>query len=101
MTCRSRSSRFGVAAFASVLLAPALASAAELPPIKTSETNQVAECATPGRLMLYVRQRNPKLDPRYDPLAAEYMRNGGDDIADAALCPVVADRYDGEKSIQS
>jgi hypothetical protein len=76
MTCRSRSSRFGVAAFASVLLAPALASAAELPPIKTSETNQVAECATPGRLMLYVRQRNPKLDPRYEPLAAEYMRNG-------------------------
>lgn len=58
------------------MLAPALASAAELPPIKTSETNQVAECATPGRLMLYVRQRNPKLDPRYDPLAAEYMRNG-------------------------
>jgi hypothetical protein len=76
MTCRSRSSRFGVAVFASVLLAPALASAAELPPIKTSETNQVAECATPGRLMLYVRQRNPKLDPRYEPLAAEYMRNG-------------------------
>lgn len=76
MACRSRSSRFGVAAFAAFLLAPAAADAAELPPIRSSETNRVADCATPGRLTLYVKQRNPKLDARYEGLAGEYMRNG-------------------------
>lgn len=76
MTCRSRSSRSGVAAIASLLLVPAAASAADLPPIRTSETNRVAECATPGRLTLYLKQRNAKLDPRYETLASEYMRHG-------------------------
>ena len=77
MTCRSRSSRSGVALLlASVTALPAAASAADLPPIKVSETNQVAECATPGRLMSYVRQRNPKLEPKFDVVASEYMRHG-------------------------
>lgn len=75
MTCRSRSLRFGVAIFSFALLAPA-AFAADLPPIKTSETNTVAACASPGRLMAYVRERNPKLDPRYDNLASDYARYG-------------------------
>lgn len=76
MTCRSRSSRSGVALLASLIAVPAAASAADLPPIRTSESNRVADCATPGRLTLYLQQRNPKLDPRYEPLASEYMRHG-------------------------
>lgn len=52
------------------------ASAAELPPIRTSESNRVADCATPGRLTQYVKQRNPKFDVRYEGLAGEYMRHG-------------------------
>lgn len=75
MTCRSRSSRSGVA-FISALIALPAAAAADMPPIKTSATNHVAECATPGRLMAYVRERNPKLNARYDGLASAYMRHG-------------------------
>jgi hypothetical protein len=77
MTCRSRSSRPGVALIAFAVILPATAaSAAELPPIKSSESNTVAACATPGRLMAYVRERNPKLASKYDGLASDYMRYG-------------------------
>jgi hypothetical protein len=65
-----------VAFFAFLTLLPATVGAAELPAIKASETNQVAECVTPGRLMSYLRQRNPKLNPRFDTVASEYMRHG-------------------------
>lgn len=76
MTCRSRSYRLSAVVVASLLSVPAIANAAELPPIRASETNQVADCATPGRLTVYLRQRNPKLDPRYEGLAGEYKRFG-------------------------
>lgn len=77
MACRSRSSRFSAAVIAPLLLLPAAAAgAAELPPIRTSGANHVADCATPGRLTAYLRERNPKLDRRYEGLAAEYMRHG-------------------------
>lgn len=76
MTCRSRSLRSGVVAIAFFALLPAAAGAADLPAIKASEANQVAQCATPGRLMSYLRQRNPKLNPRYETVASEYMRHG-------------------------
>jgi hypothetical protein len=76
MTCRSRSSRTGVAIFLSVALLSPAVSAADLPPIKTSDSNKVATCATPGRLMAYVRERNSKLDARYESLAGEYARHG-------------------------
>ncbi len=36
----------------------------------------MAECATPGRLMAFLKARNPKLDPRYDELGSHYMRHG-------------------------
>jgi len=58
------------------VLIPAAAEAAELPPIRTDGSNRVAECASPGRLTLYLKQRNPKLNPRYEGLAGEYMRHG-------------------------
>ena len=74
MTCRSRSFRSGVAIVASLITLPAVA--AELPPIKSSESNRVPQCATPGRLISYIRERNPKLDPRYDGIAADYRRHG-------------------------
>lgn len=60
-----------------LLIVPSVAArAADMPGIKTSESNKVAECATPGRLMAYLRSRNDKLDPRFDKIAVEYMRHG-------------------------
>ncbi|WP_333794638.1 glucosaminidase domain-containing protein [Hyphomicrobium sp.] len=76
MACRSRSSRFSAAVIAPLLFMSGAAGAAELPPIRTGAANNVADCATPGRLTAYLRERNPKLDPRYEGLAAEYMRHG-------------------------
>ena len=52
------------------------AQAAELPQVKASEQNAVPECATPGRLMSYVKSRNEKLNPKFDVVATEYMRHG-------------------------
>jgi hypothetical protein len=74
---------FAGATFAAVacLLSPALSSpaaAAELPGIKTSPSNAVPQCATPGRLMAFLKNRNSKLAERYDGLATEYMRHGED-----------------------
>lgn len=63
------------------LLSPALspsASAAELPGIKTNRANAVPGCATPGRLMAFLKGRNSKLSDRYDGIATEYMRHGED-----------------------
>jgi hypothetical protein len=47
-----------------------------LPEIKISKTNRVPECATPGRMMRYLKARNPELDPRFADVATEYMRLG-------------------------
>jgi hypothetical protein len=52
------------------------AAAASLPEIKTSTTNRVPECATPGRMMRYLKSRNPELNARYASIATEYMRLG-------------------------
>ncbi len=50
--------------------------AAELPEVKVSASNQVPECATPGRLTAYLQTRNPRLDPRFEGVATQYMRHG-------------------------
>jgi hypothetical protein len=73
--------RFGfplAAAAASIAILPFSSPllAAELPPIKASDDNKVVECATPGRLMAYLKSRNDKLDAKYEVLATEYMRHG-------------------------
>ena len=58
------------------LAAPALAAAADLPPIKASESNAVPECVTPGRLMAFIRSRNSSLEPGLEKIAVHYMRTG-------------------------
>jgi len=60
---------------ASVLPASSLA-ADSLPPIKVSPANAVPECVTPGRLMAFLKARNPKLNPALDKIAVDYMRHG-------------------------
>ena len=52
------------------------AGAGGLPEIKVSATNPVPACATPGRMMDFLKSRNPELDPRYESIATEYMRLG-------------------------
>ncbi len=54
------------------------ASAAKLPAIRATTSNAVPECATPGRLMAFLRSRNPSLNPRYNEIAVAYMRHGED-----------------------
>jgi hypothetical protein len=63
-------------AIALVVAATIPAAAAGLPEVKISNTNHVPACATPGRLMAYLRQRNPHMDERFDSVATEYMRQG-------------------------
>jgi Mannosyl-glycoprotein endo-beta-N-acetylglucosaminidase len=65
-----------LAALAACSLAPFSAAAADLPPIRISERNIVPECATPGRMMAFLRARNDNLDPRFEKLAVYYMRYG-------------------------
>lgn len=59
-----------------VLVSYVTADAAELPAIRVSATNKVPACATPGRLLTFLKDRNGKLDPRFDGIATEYMRHG-------------------------
>ena len=54
----------------------ATSASANLPDILSGPKNVVPECVTPGRLMAYLKSRNPQLDPRYDAIATEYMRQG-------------------------
>ncbi len=59
-----------------ILLAATGAEAAQPPAIRTSASNVVPECVTPGRLTAYLNSRNPNLDPRFEKIAVEYMRHG-------------------------
>jgi hypothetical protein len=58
------------------LLSGGTAEARDLPAIKASRHNPVPSCATPGRLMAYLAQRNPKLEKRFSGIATHYMREG-------------------------
>jgi len=63
----------------SIALAAIFATAAgagELPQVKLSAANKVPECVTPGRLTAYLKARNPRLDPRFENLAALYQKHG-------------------------
>jgi hypothetical protein len=48
----------------------------ELPEIMAAPGNAVPQCVTPGRLMAFLKQRNPELNARYDGIATQYMRFG-------------------------
>lgn len=50
--------------------------ASTLPPIKLAPDNAMPECATPGRLMAFLRARNASLDKRFSSIATEYARHG-------------------------
>ncbi len=71
--------KVGALSVLAFVLAPVLTAApaaANLPDILAGPRNAVPECVTPGRLMSYLRLRNPQLDARYDTIATEYMRQG-------------------------
>jgi len=71
--------KVGTLSVLAFILAPVLtagAAAANLPDILAGPRNAVPDCVTPGRLMAYLRLRNPQLDARYDSIATEYMRQG-------------------------
>ena len=65
----------GLALLTSSSLATLL-QAAELPPIKVTDSNKVPECATPGRLMAFIATNNSSIDPRFEKIAVDYMREG-------------------------
>ena len=64
------------AALLSVLGGGALAQTANLPEIRLSQRNAVPACVTPDRLMAFLRQRNGKLDPRFQNIAHYYRQHG-------------------------
>jgi hypothetical protein len=63
-----------VLSFVSIPLHPA--AAAGLPDIKISPSNTVPECVTPGRMLAFLKSRNGDLNPRFESLPSEYMRQG-------------------------
>src|SRR5262245_59655608 len=68
--------RVGAFFLFAVFAAPSPLAAADLPAIKTTRSNSVPACVTPGRLIVYLESRNPQLDPRFRDIASEYMRLG-------------------------
>ena len=62
--------------FALAAAISASAFAADLPEVKISAANKVPACATPGRLTEYLKERNPRLNSRYEQLAALYKKHG-------------------------
>ncbi|MBS0249691.1 MAG: hypothetical protein JSR78_01355, partial [Proteobacteria bacterium] len=54
------------------------ANAAGLPQVELTAKNKVPVCATPGRLMGFLESRNRDLDPRFQTIAADYMRIGNE-----------------------
>ncbi len=65
------------AAVLGALLASAGTAVADgLPAIKTSASNAVPVCVTPGRLQAYLEARNPGLETRFQTIAIDYMREG-------------------------
>src|SRR5262245_66609141 len=65
-----------VAALSTGLPGALSAAGPDLPGIMAAPDNTVPQCVTPGRLMAFLKQRNPELNPRYDAIATQYMRFG-------------------------
>jgi hypothetical protein len=58
------------------MASPALAKT--LPAVQLSPSNQPERCTTPGRLMAFIRERNPRLLTKFNKIAVDYMRHGRD-----------------------
>ena len=58
--------------------AASTADAGDLPAVKTSPSNKVLVCASPGRLTAFLKSRNDKLANRFDDIATHYMTHGQD-----------------------
>ncbi len=76
MATKSLVSRIFAYTLASASFAFAIDGAHAAPPIRTSETNQVPACVTPERLMAFLGERNPNVDPRYREIARWYKYYG-------------------------
>ncbi len=59
-----------------VIVPTTSAQAVSLPAIEASSSNTVPACATPGRMMSYLNNNNPKLRSKFNGIATEYMRHG-------------------------
>jgi hypothetical protein len=55
---------------------PAGSAQAAMPAVKSSSTNDVPACTTPGRLIEYLKWRNPSLAARFREVPVAYMRHG-------------------------
>jgi hypothetical protein len=63
-------------ALAAAFATPAFAK--KLPGVQMTPSNQPPQCATPGRMMAFLRTRNPRLAAKFDKIAVDYMRQGRD-----------------------
>src|SRR5690349_2685547 len=50
--------------------------ASELPEIRVSKANPVPACATPDKLMTFLKRRNTALSPRFGKIATYYKTHG-------------------------
>lgn len=65
-----------ILALATGLASPAFAKL--LPAVQLSPTNQPTQCTTPGRLLAFLRARNPRLRAKFKKITVDYMRHGRD-----------------------
>ncbi len=75
-TTKATASRTLTSAVASSLFALNIGSAKAAPQIRINERNQVPACVTPERLMAFLRDRNPDVDPRFREIARWYKYYG-------------------------
>ncbi len=76
MATKSLASRIFACTLATASFASAINAANAAPPIRMSESNQVPACVTPERLMAFLAERNPNVDPRYSEIANLYKQYG-------------------------
>lgn len=63
-------------ACAALLYVWPLSGAHALPEIRMTETNRVPSCVTPARLMQFLAERNPNVQPKFRNIAALYEQHG-------------------------
>jgi hypothetical protein len=73
---RNRGPALTAVAILTIALVTGLSAASAAPPIRTSATHPVPACATPERLMAFLKTYNNKLDPRLSDIAAWYKKHG-------------------------